>query len=113
MAAARAYALTSWKETFAVAYFEAAAAGAPLVWCTNSGNAEVFVHRQHGLAVEPHDVASTATALEFLLSHPDEAAAMGRTAQQLVRTGFTWDAVARRALELFTGVVKSGAVREA
>ena len=109
MAAARAFVLASWRETFAVVFFEAAAAGTPLIWSSNAGNAEVFVNGTHGLSIEPHSIATTAAAIEYMLTHPEQAARMGAAAQQLVRDHFTWDAVAKQAIGLFSAAVPSAA----
>jgi spore maturation protein CgeB len=40
--------------------------------------------------VDPLDPAQTARAAEFLLTHPEEAAEMGRRGYQAVRERYTW-----------------------
>jgi glycosyltransferase involved in cell wall biosynthesis len=43
--------------------------------------------------VEPENPASLATALEFVLSHPQQADGVQKKSQESVKSGFTWDRV--------------------
>jgi glycosyltransferase involved in cell wall biosynthesis len=109
MAAARAFVLASWHETFGVVLLEGAAEGTPVVWASNAGAAEVLQNGVHGLVIEPHNVESAAAAIDYMLTHPEQAAIMGNAARNLVREGFTWDAVARKAIALFSAAIAPAA----
>lgn len=111
MAAARAFALASWHETFGVVLLEAAAVGTPVIWADNAGAADVLEDGIHGLAIAPHSAESAAGAILRLLSDPDAAATMGAAASRLVRERMTWDAVARQAIGLFSEALPTSAQR--
>jgi glycosyltransferase involved in cell wall biosynthesis len=111
MAAARAFVLASWHETFGVVLIEAAAVGTPVVWANNAGAADILEDGIHGLAIAPHSAESAASAILRLLSNPGEAASMGAAASRLVRERMTWDAVARRAIGLFSAALPPSAQR--
>ena len=87
------FSLPSWMESFGNVYAEAAVCGKPVIGCRGMG-AEVTVrHGETGLLVPPKDVDELARCLEYLLSHPEEAAAMGRRGQEHIRQ-FTWEKTA-------------------
>jgi glycogen synthase len=69
---------------------EAAAMARPVVATRVSGLSEILVQEQTGLLIEPEDSAGLAEAIAFLLSHPMEAARMGRAARRRVQELFSW-----------------------
>jgi glycosyltransferase involved in cell wall biosynthesis len=87
------FSLPSWMESFGNVYAEAAVCGKPVIGCRGMG-AEVTVrHGETGLLVPPKDVGELARCLEYLLSNPEEAAAMGRRGREHIRQ-FTWEKTA-------------------
>jgi glycosyltransferase involved in cell wall biosynthesis len=53
------------------------------------GIPELVVHGETGLLTAPGDARAFADALQQLLEHPDEAAAMGRAARERVKAKFS------------------------
>lgn len=87
------FSLPSWMESFGNVYAEAAVCGKPVIGCQGMG-AEVTVrHGETGLLVPPKDIEALAASLEYLLSHPEEAAAMGSRGREYIRQ-FTWEKTA-------------------
>ncbi|MFW6116715.1 MAG: glycosyltransferase, partial [bacterium] len=71
------FSLPSWEEGFGVVYLEAMANGKPVIGCKGQGIEDFVEHGNTGLLVKLRDVDSLTEALDFLLSHPEEARAMG------------------------------------
>jgi glycogen synthase len=77
--------MPSRSEGLPVAAVEVAARARPIVASRVGGLPEVVKHEMTGMLVEPEDAADLAEALAFLLEHPEDAARMGRAAQERVR----------------------------
>ncbi len=95
------FALLSRREAFGVAYLEAMSAGLPMLWSTAAGAAECLSDGVNGFAVRPGDVGAATRAMEALLAEPARRAGMGRQNRALLERELTWDAHARKLLELF------------
>ena len=59
-----------------------------------------------GLFVDPKDPETIADAIEWLISHPDEAEKMGRRGRKLVEERYNWEAEAKKLLKLYEEVLK-------
>jgi glycogen(starch) synthase len=70
---------------------EAAAMARPIVASRISGLSEIVLHEQTGVLIEPEDSGGLAEAMGFLLTHPQEAARMGRAGRRRVRELFSWE----------------------
>ena len=81
--------------------YEYMAAGLPLVASDLPRWREIVEGVGCGLVVDPRDPAAIASALERLLTDPDEAAAMARRGRRAFLTTFNWDAEAARLLSLY------------
>lgn len=81
---------------------EAMAAGRAVVATAVDGTPDAVLAGESGLLVPPEDPGALAAALEVLLRDPQRRAALGARGHALVRERFTWDAVARRYLEVLT-----------
>jgi glycosyltransferase involved in cell wall biosynthesis len=87
--------------------FEYMAAGLPVVASNFPLWRQILEETGAGLVVDPLDPASIAAAIEYLLTHPDEAEAMGRRGHAAVEQRYNWDAEASKLLELY-GRLQSG-----
>jgi len=67
-----------WEEAFGLVALEAAFMARPVVATRVGGLPEVVVHGQTGLLVRKDDSGALASAVEFLLDHPEEAMTMGK-----------------------------------
>jgi len=62
-------------------------------------------HGKTGMLVKPRDVDSLVEALDFLLSHPEEAKAMGERGRKLVLENYTWEKNAEKTMEVYSSVL--------
>jgi glycosyltransferase involved in cell wall biosynthesis len=106
MVATDIFSLPSWQEGFGVVYLEAMAHGKPIIACQGEGIGDVVTDGETGLLVKPQDVDSLVEALDFLLSYPDEAKAMGERARKLVLENYTWEKNAEKTVEIYSKVLK-------
>jgi hypothetical protein len=65
--------------------------------------AELIQHERNGLLVPPGDPPALAAALERLWRHPDLRQRLGQAGRAMVLRSHTWEAVARRILDLAGG----------
>jgi len=102
------FALPSWDEAFGVVYLEAMANGKPVIGCQGEGIEDFVEHGKTGLLVKSRDVDSLVEALDFLLSHPEEARAMGERARKLVLENYTWEKNAEKTIAIYKEVLNAG-----
>jgi glycosyltransferase involved in cell wall biosynthesis len=119
MQEADVFALIGWREPFATVFLEAMAAGLPLIACNDGGIAEV-IHsadvdapaldsgpstlvppHANGILVPPRDIPAAAQALEFLILNPEARKQIGEAARKKIEADLSWDAVAKKYLEMF------------
>jgi len=106
MAVCNVFTMPSWQETFGLVYIEAMAHAKPVVAVQEQGVDGIVVHKETGLLVKPRDADSLVEALDFLLSHPEEARAMGERARKLVLENYTWEKNAARTMEVYNEVLE-------
>jgi len=100
------FTLPSWDEAFGVVYIEAMAHGKPVIGCQGEGIEDFVEHGKTGMLVQPRDVDSLVEALDFLLSHPEEAKAMGERGRKLVLENYTWEKNAEKTIAVYEDVLK-------
>jgi glycosyltransferase involved in cell wall biosynthesis len=64
------------------------------------------VHGQTGLLIEKEDYEGLATALAFLLGHPQVATQMGQAARRRVQEIFSWEQCVNAYDSLYQKLVK-------
>ena len=57
--------------------------------------------------MKPRDVGSLVEALDCLLSHREEASAMGERARKVVLKNYTWEKNAEKTVELYREVLNA------
>jgi glycosyltransferase involved in cell wall biosynthesis len=97
------YALIGKDEPFATTYTEAMMAGLPLIWPSDCGHNDVLQDRVHGIRVPPWDVGGAAAALGQLLGDGGLRRRMGDLNREFALGSLTWDANARKLIEIFRG----------
>jgi len=107
IAIADVFSLPSWSEGFGVVYLEAMACGKPVIACRGEGPEDFIEHGKTGLLVKPRDVNSLVEALDFLLSNPEEARAIGDRARRVVIENYTWEKNAEKTIKLYKEVLKA------
>lgn len=105
IAAGDVFSLPSWQEGFGIVYLEAMACGKPVVGCKGEGIEDFVEHGVTGLLVKPRSVDSLVEALDFLLSHPNEAKAIGERARRLVLENYTWERNAEKTIEVYKEIL--------
>ena len=88
--------------------FEYMAAGLPVIASDLPAWREIVIGAGCGLVADPRDPAAIAEAIEYLLTHPDEAEAMGERGRAAVRDRFNWDRDAGRLLSLYRDLQAAG-----
>jgi teichuronic acid biosynthesis glycosyltransferase TuaC len=106
MAECDIFSLPSWNEGFGVVYIEAMAHGKPVIGVKDQGIDGVITHMENGMLIKPKDVDSLVEALDFLLSHPEEAKAMGERARQMVLENYTWEKNAEKTIKVYEDVLR-------
>jgi glycosyltransferase involved in cell wall biosynthesis len=99
--------LTSHHEGQGLVLLEAMAAGKPVVATSVGGIPEVVQPEHTGLLVPPGDPAALAKAVLRLLNNTEQAQAMGRAGQKLVREQFSRAAMAQQTAELYLELLDS------
>jgi glycosyltransferase involved in cell wall biosynthesis len=72
-------------------FFEALAAGVPVVTSDFPNWKELVNEVGCGITVSPTDPRAIADAVAYLLSHPDEAEEMGRRGYEMAAKEFNWE----------------------
>lgn len=84
---------------------EAMSAELPIVTSRQGGPVELTSGTGAGFAIPIGDVRGYAEAITALLENKEQRIAMGRRGREIMLTSYTWDAVARKTLELVSSVV--------
>jgi len=98
------FCLPSWMEAFGQVYAEAAVCGVPAIGCWENGAEIIIRDGETGLLVPPKDIDALANALEFLLTHPDQARAMGANAARHAEN-LSWEHAVQVYLRTFECVL--------
>ena len=88
LAAARIYVLPSYREGTPRSVLEAMAMGRPVITTDAPGCRETVAEGVNGLKVPPQDAAALEVAMEQLILHPEQAAAMGQASLERVRARY-------------------------
>jgi len=84
------YVAISRAESFGVAVLEASACALPVVVSNVGGLPEVVKDQHTGLCIDADDPQQLATALLFLLNHPQQAQQFGLAGRQWVKQQYEW-----------------------
>jgi glycosyltransferase involved in cell wall biosynthesis len=91
-----------YKTNYPVKVFEYMAAGMPVI-CSKHGESARFVREADaGLLVEPTDPEDIAKAILWILTHPEDAAAMGKRGRQLIAGKYNWENESKALLDLYS-----------
>ena len=101
LSALTVFALSSRSEGFGQVVIEAMAAGRPVIGGMMPPMTEIVVHGDTGLLVEPENPQAFASAICWLLLHPEAAQRMGRQGQERVCSYFSATRMAAETLSLY------------
>jgi glycosyltransferase involved in cell wall biosynthesis len=102
----------NYVEALPIKLFEYMAAGLPIVASDFPLWRRLVEEAGCGLLVDPLDPTAIAEALAYLLTHPDDAAEMGRRGRAAVESQFNWDAEAANLVKLYTQLGVNGRSRQ-
>lgn len=88
-------------EPFGIVALEGMAAGVPVVASNVGGLAEIIEHDRTGVLVYAGDPDSIAWGVSRILSDPTYAHWLVENAKRKIRDTYSWDAVARRTVEVY------------
>lgn len=87
--------------------FEAMAAGTPVITSNFPEFKKLVNGMQCGMTVDPMKPTEIREALEYLLTHPEEAAEMGRRGQRAFQEVFNWEKERKKLLNLYSELLCS------
>ena len=82
--------------------FEYMSSGIPVIASYFPLWREIIEGSNCGLCVDPLQPTAIAEAIDYLVSHPEEAAALGRNGQRAVNERYNWDLEGRKLLQFYT-----------
>ncbi len=88
-------------DTFGIKVFEYMAAGLPCILSDTSYNVAMTEKYKFGICCDPGDADAVADAIQYLLSHPEEAQEMGQNGRRAIETEFNWSVEEKKLLKLY------------
>ena len=85
--------------------FEYMSSGIPVIASNFPLWREIIEGSNCGLCVDPMKPAAIAEAIDYLVSHPEEAAALGRNGQRAVNERYNWDLEGRKLLQFYSDLL--------
>lgn len=90
--------------------FEYMAAGIPMIASDFPLWRRIIEEAKCGILVDPTQPAAIAEAIEYLLSHPDEAARMGECGRNAFQRRYNWEGEEKKLLELYASILEGSAM---
>lgn len=103
----------NYVEAYPNKMFEYMAAGLPVIASDFPLWREIVLPANAGLLVDPLDPQAIATAMEWMLAHPEEAEAMGRQGRKAVEERFNWRPEEEKLVRLYQRLLSKDALRGA
>ncbi|GAC1635696.1 MAG: glycosyltransferase family 4 protein [Candidatus Acidiferrum sp.] len=97
--------IPTFVDSIPVKIFEYMGAGLPIIVSNFPLWRQMFESSRCAIFVNPLDTQEIAAALEFLLSNPAEAEAMGKRGQAAVASQFNWNSESKTLVELYAGLI--------
>lgn len=95
-----------YQHTIDVTVFEYMAAGKPIVASDVPLHADIIRETRCGIVVNPYDVEAHASAILYLLQHPEEAQQMGSNGRRAVLDKYNWENESKKLLKLYEELTK-------
>jgi phosphatidylinositol alpha-1,6-mannosyltransferase len=96
-------------EGFGLVYLEASACGKPVIGSRISGCKDAVIDGATGILVQPGDPDQLSKAIEFLVSSPDSATALGAGGLMFVQASGGWQRLARQTFEKYQEILHPNA----
>ncbi|GLH30793.1 glycosyltransferase WbpH [Pseudomonas sp. BR1R-5] len=85
--------------------FEYMSSGIPVIASNFPLWREIIEGSNCGLCVDPLKPEKIAEAIDFLVTHPEEAAALGRNGQRAVNERYNWDLEGRKLMQFYSDLL--------
>lgn len=95
-------------KAYPVKMFEYMASGLPFIASDFPVLRELIEQHNCGVLVDPESPKEIAEAMQWVLAHPEEAAAMGRRGREAVEGHFSWDAESAKLIALYEDLLQDG-----
>ena len=92
-------------DSLPIKMFEYMCAGIPVIASNFPGFGDIVNGAKCGLLVDPDDPRTIAQAIEFVLTHPQDAEEMGRRGREAVVAKYNWTGEERKLIELYTALL--------
>ena len=99
--------IPSLYEPFGIVALESMASGAPTIVARTGGLAEIVDGTGAGLLFEPGNHHELADRIADVLTQPALTAQLQSTAAEILRTRYTWDAIAKTTLNVYSAAVST------
>lgn len=86
--------------------FEYMSSGIPVIASNFPLWREIIEGSNCGLCVDPLKPAAIAEAIDYLVTHPEEAAKLGRNGQRAVNERYNWDLEGRKLLQFYSDLLE-------
>jgi len=94
-------------EPFGLTVVEASATGVPVVATKYGGPSEILEDGVTGLLIDPNDPKDIASKIRMLIKNPQLYNTISKNAIKMVNKNFTWDASARKFLNVFKEAIQN------
>jgi glycosyltransferase involved in cell wall biosynthesis len=98
--------IINYLDALPVKMFEYMAAGLPVIASNFPLWKQIIEGNQCGLCVDPLDPKAIAKAIDFLVTHPEEAEQMGRNGQKAVLEQYNWGIEEQKLLDLYNSLAE-------
>jgi glycosyltransferase involved in cell wall biosynthesis len=99
------FVLASLEEGLAMVLPQAMACGLPVICTENTGGSDIIRDGVDGFIIPIRETEAIKEKLLFLYDNPDLCRKMGRSAQERVATGFTWDDYGERIVRAYEKIL--------
>ncbi|MBI3766233.1 MAG: glycosyltransferase family 4 protein [Ignavibacteriales bacterium] len=99
------FVLPSIEEGLAMVIAQAMACGLPVICSTNTGGQDLIRDGQDGFILPIRDVKGLNEKLSYLYKNPDNCSAMGKSSQERVSKGYSWDDYGDKIITRYAEVV--------
>lgn len=94
-------------DTFGIKVFEYMSMGLPVILSDCPYNRMMVEKLDFGICVDPEDVHAIASAIRYLLDHPEEAKRMGENGRRAVKEEFNWGVEEKKLFALYEDILKA------